>query len=362
MRKKFFLLLFSLIFSFILIGCNKNNPPSNLPNKPNENIKEENNNEKENPNTNEEKNNNSSSNEDFTKRNVRLFYFDTVNYELYYVDKEIEVNDKAIIKSLTSELQTYSPNKNFLNLTEDVEVTSATIDKSTGVLKVVFSSSYVDKMLLGSATESGLLTSLISTYGYNLNVKKVAIYFKDELYTSLRGDLPKGYFDVNYSGAIAYSKENYNKDVSTSSTIKNMNCRIYYYSVNDDMYYYKDKSIEVVDSALVTALTKEIKNIPNNNLLKFGDNLVVKSAKLNNDTLTVDLSNSYYNLLKNFGSGTEAAALRTLALTYGYNYNVNKVIILIDGKPYEGSHILFNDNEYINTDVNNIKDFSAYSQ
>lgn len=354
MLKKFFLLLFSFILCFILIGCNKNNDINNLPNKENESIENENN-EKENSLTNEEKNNISNNNENFTKKNVRLFYFDTINYELYYVDKEVDVTDKAIIKSLTTELQNYSPNKNFLNLAKEVEITSATVDETTGVLKVVFSSSYVDKMLLGSATESGLLSSLLSTYGYNLNIKKVSIYFKDELYTSLRGDLPEGYFNVDYNSAIPYSEETYSTDIETSSNITNINCRIYYYNVNDDIYYYKDKSIEVVDSALVTALTNEIKNIPNDNLLKFGDNLSVKSAKLNGDTLTVDLSNSYYNLLKSFGSGTESAALRTLALTYSYNYNVNKVIILVDGKPYEGSHILLNDNETININVSNIK-------
>ncbi|MBD7914960.1 GerMN domain-containing protein [Clostridium sp. Sa3CUN1] len=356
MQKKFFLLFFSFILSFILIGCNKSNDISNLPNKENESFENENN-KKETPITNEEKNNISNNSESLTKKNVRLFYFDTINYELYYVDKEVDVTDKAIIKSLTTELQNYSPNKNFLNLTKDVEITSASLDESTGLLKIVFSSSYIDKMLLGSATESGLLSSLLSTYGYNLNIKKVAIYFKDELYSSLRGDLPEGYFNVDYTSAIPYSEETYSTDIKTSSNITNINCRIYYYNASDDMYYYKDKSIEVIDSALVTALTNEIKNIPNDNLLKFGDNLAVKSAKLNNDTLTVDLSESYYNLLKNFGSGTEAAALKTLALTYSYNYNVNKVIILVDGKPYEGSHIIFNANESININVINIKEY-----
>lgn len=363
MKKKLFLLLFSLIFSFLLIGCNKSKdtPPSSSNNNKVEDVEEKNDDKKDNNNkdgNSNSKNENSNANNSIGKKTVRLFYFDTVNFELYYVDKEIEIKDKEVVRSLTNELQNYSPNNNFLNLTNDVEITSATLNESTGVLKVVFSSSYINKMTLGSATENGLLSSLISTYGYNLNVKKVAIYFGDELYTSLRGDLPDGYFNVNYSSAIPYSKDSYNEDTPTSSNIKNVNCRIYYYNANDDIYYYKDKPIQVVDSALVTALTNEIKNIPDNNLLNFSDNLAVKSANLNNDILTVNLSNSYYNLLKNFGSGTEAAALKTLALTYGYNYNVNKVIILVDGKPYSGSHIILEENEVINTNVSNIKAIS----
>ncbi|MGG7142734.1 GerMN domain-containing protein [Clostridium nigeriense] len=353
MKRKLFLILFTLIFSFILIGCSKSkeNSPSKDSSIQNENIEEDYN--KDNINIDKSKDNTSKD-----TRKVRLFYFDTVNYKVFYVDKEIEVIDKAIIKSLTKELQNYSPNENFLNLTDKVEITSATLDEKTGVLKIVFSSSYVDKMLLGSATESGLLSSLISTYGYNLNVNKISIYFGDDLYTSLRGDLPNGYFDVNYDSSIAYSKENYDTDTTTTSTnIKTLNCRIYYYSVTDDVFYYKDKVVEVIDGALVTALTKEMINIPNNTFFNFGDDLAIISAKLNDDSLTIDLSDTYYNLLTRVGSGSEASALKTLALTYGYNYNVTKVIILVDGSPYKGSHIMYDTNEAISTNVTNIKEY-----
>lgn len=350
MKKKVFLLLFSLFFSIILIGCNKNNDKANPNNSNNNNIEDKNNNDNE-----KDKPETEIPNKQLKK--VRLFYFDTVNYELYYVDKEIEIKDKAIIKALTKELQNYLPNNNFLSLTNKVEITSATLDEKSGVLKVKFSSSYVNEMLLGSSTESGLLSALLATYGYNLNVDKVAIYFNDELYTSLKGDLPNGYFDVDYSSAKAYSKDNYISDSSNPSpNIKNINCRIYYYNVNDDIYYFKDKSIEVVDSALVTALTKEIKNLPNKDFFDYKDDLAVKSAKLEGDILTVNLSKDYYNILSRVGSGTESSALKTLALTYGYNYNTNKVIILVDGEPYKGSHILFNNGETINTNVTNIKE------
>ena len=354
MKKQIFLLLFSLLLSIILIGCSKSNPPSNSSN---------NNNNNNNYIVDKDKNENDEKEKPETEKplaetkKVRLFYFDTVNYELYYVDKEIEIKDKAIVKALTKELQEYSPNKNFLNLTNKVEITSATLDEKDGILKIKFSSSYVDKMLLGSSTESGLLSSLLATYGYNLNVNKIAIYFNDELYTSLKGDLPEGYFNVDYSSAKSYSKDNYIGDSSTpTSNFQNISCRIYYYDVNDDIYYYKDKSIKVIDNALITALTKEIKNLPNKDFFDFKDDLAVKSAKLDGDILTVNLSKDYYNILSRVGSGTEASALKTLALTYGYNYNINNVIILVDGKPYEGSHIMLNAGETINTNVTNIKE------
>ena len=353
MKKKLFLLLFSLLFSIILIGCNKNDDKPNSNDSNNNNIEEKDKDD----NSNNEKDEPEIENPSKEVKKARLFYFDTVNYELYYVDKEIEVEDKAIIKALTKELQDYSPNKNFLNLTNKVEITSASLDEKNGILKIVFSSSYIDEMLLGSSTESGLLSSLLSTYGYNLNVDKISIYFKDELYTSLRGDLPNGYFDVDYSTAIPYSNDTYTSNSNeTLSVIKTVNSRIYYYNVNEDIYYYKDKSIEVTDNALVTALTKEMKNLPNEYFFDFKDDLAVKSAKLTDDALIVDLSESYYNILTRVGSGPEASALKTLALTYSYNYNVKKVIILVDGKPYKGSHLMYDSNEPININVTNIKE------
>ncbi|MGV2644037.1 hypothetical protein GNF86_21965, partial [Clostridium perfringens] len=122
----------------------------------------------------------------------------------YYYDKTIQVEDKALVKALTNELQNNLPSDDFLALTKEIGVTSAKLDEKSGVLTVVFSDSFSDKMTLGSATESGLASSLICTYAYNFGVDKVAIYFGDKLYTSLRGDLPEGYFTAHFSDAEPY--------------------------------------------------------------------------------------------------------------------------------------------------------------
>lgn len=212
MKKYLFISL--LVLSVFLMSCDKMIPNNNnqTPNNT-DNPTDTNDNDTNNSDNTEDINDNPASNDttgdetsSIVNTKVRLFLFDTEDYVMYYVDKEITVEDKAIIKALTKELQTYSPDENILNLTDEVEITSANLDPETNVLKIVFSSSYTDKMLLGSATESGLLSSLISTYGYNLKVDKVALYFGNELYTSLRGDLPNGYFDVHYEDAIPYNK------------------------------------------------------------------------------------------------------------------------------------------------------------
>ncbi|RBP68883.1 sporulation and spore germination protein [Alkalibaculum bacchi] len=135
----------------------------------------------------------------------RLYFLAATELEYYYIDKIIPVEDNALITALTKELQSTSYNKDFLSLTDKIKVKSAKVDETTGVLKIVFSGSYVDHMNLGTNTEDGLLTSLLATYGYNLGVDKVAIYFNDELYTSVKGDLPEGYFNVNYPSAKVYN-------------------------------------------------------------------------------------------------------------------------------------------------------------
>lgn len=285
------------------------------------------------------------------KVNCRLFFFDSEKLELYYIDKDLTVEDNALITALTKELQNTNTSDSFLKLTDKVGIKSANLNKDNGILTVVFNKSYVDEMILGSATESGLLSSLINTYGYNYGVDKVAIYFGDKLYTSLKGDLPEGYFKTNFSEGKPY-------DTNTSTPIvKEKNCRLFFYNAIDDCIYYEDSILDVTDNTLTTALTTALKYPSNSNLLSIPKNVSVISATLDkpNDILTVNLSKNYYDILSKVGSGPEGSLLNSLAMTYGYNYNVSKVIILIDSKPYSGSHISLSDGETINFDLSTAK-------
>jgi len=139
-------------------------------------------------------------------RKSRIYAFNREDLTLYYYDTTIEVTDNALVSALTKELQTNLPSDQFISLTDKSNITSATLDKDKSLLTIVFSNSYVDNMLLGSSTESGLLSSLICTYGYNYDVDNIAIYFNDTLYTSLKGDLEDGYFKVDYSNSKEYIK------------------------------------------------------------------------------------------------------------------------------------------------------------
>lgn len=236
MKKCFILITVLLFFTFLVSGCKSNTQVKNENNN-NINLNNENSNNQSSNNqgTNNSTNNNSNSNTPGNNQqgkpttekpndqkpgsvtpnenkpsikytNCRLYFFNTSELAMYYVDTTIPVEDNAIIKALTKELQNQNYSKDFLTLTNKVQIKSAKVDRDKKLLTVVFSDSYVNHMTLGNATESGLLSTLLSTYGYNLGVDKVAIYFNDELYTSLRGELPEGYFKVNYDDAKKFVK------------------------------------------------------------------------------------------------------------------------------------------------------------
>lgn len=142
--------------------------------------------------------------ENATKENLRLYFFDTEKLKLYYIDKDIVVIDKAKINALTKAHQENKDNDKFLYLTNKVGVSSAKLDGD--ILKIYFNEDFTKLMTLGTSTESGLVQSLVNTYGYNYKVNKVAIYFNNELYTGLKGDLPNGYFEVDTSNCEEYKK------------------------------------------------------------------------------------------------------------------------------------------------------------
>ena len=136
-------------------------------------------------------------------RNCRVFYFNTSDLKTYYIDTTVPVTDNAFTTALTNKLYT-SPDSsdNFIVIPEEFGVNSATIDEETGVLKVVFNEDFTSALPLGTSSESGLISAIVNTYGYNYGLDKVAIYFGDTLYTGLKGELLEGYYTVNTEDAI----------------------------------------------------------------------------------------------------------------------------------------------------------------
>ena len=123
-------------------------------------------------------------------RSCRIFYYNKVDSKTYCVDTSSTVTDNAFVTALTEKLYTApNNNNNFLTLSKDYGVKSATLDYDTNVLKVVFNNNFLDEMKLDDTTSQGFMASIIDTYAYNYNVNKVAVYFGNDLYTGIDGTL-----------------------------------------------------------------------------------------------------------------------------------------------------------------------------
>lgn len=207
MKKKFILLAYITLILFVLVGCG--NEPSN------------NNNNSSNSSTTSEKSTTEDTNKDDQsslpiksendkktserkEKSCRIFYYDINKDKQFYIDKNVEVTDGALVSALTNELKNNTYNNDFVLLSKETNVTSATLDKNEGILKVYFNDSFKNSTNLGTAAEVELITSLVNTYGYNFNVKKVSIYVNGQIYVDPRGEMKNGYFTVDTSKAVEF--------------------------------------------------------------------------------------------------------------------------------------------------------------
>lgn len=135
---------------------------------------------------------------------LRIFYAD-INYKMYYVDRKVEVEDKAVIKAITEELKNDYSKDIVSFVPKELQVRNATI--KDGVLTVDFQKGAFDKLNLGSGPESVMIQNLVNSYGYNLGVKEVLIqsggidYVGSHIFLEERET-----FKVNYNGATEIDK------------------------------------------------------------------------------------------------------------------------------------------------------------
>lgn len=136
-------------------------------------------------------------------RDCRVFYFNKVDLKTYCVDTSVKVTDNAFVTALTEKLYSApNNNNNFVVLSKDYGVNSATLNYDTNVLTVVFNENFIKDMDLSTDVANGVIGAIVNTYGYNYGLDKVAIYFGDTLYTGLKGELLEGYYTVNTEDAI----------------------------------------------------------------------------------------------------------------------------------------------------------------
>jgi hypothetical protein len=134
------------------------------------------------------------------------------------------------------------------------------------------------------------------------------------------------------------------KDASFVQTV-----RFYYPNINDGNIYYKDKELnfktnDITKKTLETAYKEQP---PGEAGKVFSENTKINSYYLNQDGMVyLDLSREFVSEM-NAGSGYEAMVLQCVANTFGSYYNAEKVILTIEGAPYESGHIKMAKGEYL---------------
>lgn len=153
----------------------------------------------------------------------------------------------------------------------------------------------------------------------------------------------------------SFEEENNNSSNENLINTKSRNVRLFYYDGLNDKICYEDKSITIEDGALVTAIINELKANKGDKYCALDSSIVVKSAKLDsdNDLLTVNFGEKFVNNM-NLGSGAESSVLQAIVNSLGYNFNVSKVYITVDGKSYASGHIIKEEGEVFKVDYKNI--------
>lgn len=117
---------------------------------------------------------------------------------------------------------------------------------------------------------------------------------------------------------------------------KERDCRVFYYDFSNEEMVYINKKVKVIDGALVTALTNELKdNSANSGFITLDPETAVTSAKLDKENSILKVYfNETFNKSMNLGTAAQCELINSIVYTYGYNYDVDQVAIYVNGEPF----------------------------
>lgn len=132
----------------------------------------------------------------------------------------------------------------------------------------------------------------------------------------------------------------------------------YYPSLDSISTKYVDKDLLFNTNDHIEEMLEEILKDPSsaNLLASISEDTKINKIKLdrNSWTLKVDFSEELLEDM-NAGSTYEVEILKSIVNTLGRFYDVDKVYITIDGKPYESGHISINEEEYFEVNIEGIE-------
>lgn len=129
------------------------------------------------------------------------------------------------------------------------------------------------------------------------------------------------------------------------------NMNIYFPDYEKNTVYYTEKSLALkTGDEPYKNIQEELKNVPPTAGLArvLTPGVQVNGVKLDSEkgTLVIDFSPQLVTEM-NAGAGFESMLLECIADTFGNYYQVNKVGITLDGKPYISGHIVIEPGEYL---------------
>lgn len=145
-----------------------------------------------------------------------------------------------------------------------------------------------------------------------------------------------------------------NETVDKNDTEKQVNAKIYYYDAVSDKIVYINKSINVTDDNVAKILVDELKKSPNAEISpSISNEITLNSSSLDkkNSTIAIDFSSNFVSA-QELGGGSEYSILTAIVNTFGSYFNVENVLITLDGKPYSSGHILMNEGEAFKVNLN----------
>lgn len=151
--------------------------------------------------------------------------------------------------------------------------------------------------------------------------------------------------DNNGSASITSELEKVEKNVPFKQTVK-----IYFPQFSTDKVVSMDREVQINSNEdMKFKFQKEFKTIPSgSNLTKvLSTNVKILSIKVDDKTgiVTVNFSS---DLIRGMNAGTslELLIIKSITNTFGNYFQKEKVIITLEGKPYESGHVLMKKGEY----------------
>ncbi|MGG7143832.1 GerMN domain-containing protein [Clostridium nigeriense] len=143
-----------------------------------------------------------------------------------------------------------------------------------------------------------------------------------------------------------------NKDTDQS---KKENVKVYYYNGVSDEVVYINTTIEAKSDKIADSLIDELKTSPNSDISPaLSNDILLNSCTVDTEKslVTLDFSSNFVEA-QNLGAGAESSTLTAICNTFGSYFNVDNVIINLDGKPYSSGHIIMSEGEAFKVDLNN---------